>query len=117
MKNIYYFFWISFVVKSFILFVLQYFLFDFSSLNDKNLILIAFFALFIGFEGAKFVSSKKFGRYFKICEWQFFFLLIAAGNLRNIAFAAMAVFVFLEMQLYLKEFCVISPGKKFDGNE
>ncbi len=117
MKNIYRFFWTSLAVKVFVFTVLNYFMWEINTINTKQILLYLIAgSLFAVLSILKLRGAGTFGSYLKVMEYEFSFMFISALALKDIGFGVIAIFTIFEWQLYLKEFCVISPSEKFDGN-
>ncbi len=118
MKNIHVFFWISFAVKILLFTALNSFLWEIKSFNTEQVLLYIIAALiFAVLSFLKFRRARTFGKYLKLLEYEFSFMLISAISFKDFGFGVVALFTIVEWQFYLKEFCYISPNEKFDGDE
>ena len=117
MRNIYTFFWISLAVKIFVFSVLNFFVWETINFTGKQILLyVIAFLLFVITSVLKFRGARTFGNYLKTLEKEFSFMFISALALKDIGLGAIALFTFLEWHLYLKEFCILKPSNKFDGD-
>jgi amino acid transporter len=116
-RNIYTFFWVSFAVKTLVFAALNYFFLNTNSSDNKQVLLYAIAALLFAITSfLKFRGARTFGKYLKVTEYEFTFMLASAMALNNLGFGAVVVLIIIEWQLYLKEFCIIKPSENFDGN-
>lgn len=117
MKNIYTFFWISLAVKILLFAALNFFFLEMESISSEQIIFYLIPALlFSVISFLKLRRAQTFGKYLKLMEYEFSFMLISAMSLKDIGFGIVAAFTIVEWQLYLKEFCIITPSEKFDGD-
>lgn len=117
MKNIYRFFWTSLAVKLLVFTVLNFFFWKINAFNTKQILLyVVAGLLFAVLSILKLRGAGTFGTYLKVMEYEFSFMFISALSLKDVGFGVIALFTIVEWQLYLKEFCVINPGNKFDGD-
>ena len=116
MKNIYRFFWTSLAVKVLVFTVLNFFFWEINTFNTKQILLyvVAVF-LFAIASFLKFRGARTFGNYIRLMKYEFAFMFISALSLKDFGFGVIALFTIAEWQLYLKEFCIINPNDKFDG--
>lgn len=117
MKNIYRFFWTSLVMKVLVFTALNFLIWEINTFNNKRILLYTIAALLFAITSfLKYRGARTFGSYLKMMEYEFSFMFISALSLKDFGFGVIAFFTIIEWQLYLKEFCVINPGNKFDGD-
>ncbi len=117
MRNIYTFFWISFAVKVLLFTILNFFFWEIKNFNSEQISLYVIAALlFAVISFLKHRRARTFGKYLRLMEYEFSFMFISALSLKDVGFGIIAAFTIIEWQFYLKEFCVIKPSDKFDGD-
>lgn len=104
--------------KDFSLYSIELLHWEIKSFNTEQILLYIISAsIFAVLSFLKFRRARTFGKYLKLLEYEFSFMFISAISFKDFGFGVVAAFTITEWQLYLKEFCHISPGEKFDGDE
>jgi len=118
MKNINYFFWGWFIVKLMVLGSFGYLGFNFKGITEQNSIFqLLFFGEFLFFALLKFIRLRKFGNYIVFSKAELYILAMTALVSKNNFLLIFCFIIVGEILHYYKEFCVIKPSNKFDGDE
>ncbi|MEQ1796410.1 MAG: hypothetical protein ABL872_00590 [Lacibacter sp.] len=118
MKNIRYFFWGWFGFKLMLLISVGFIDLNLNKITETNTLFYLIYCLvFLIFSGLKLRLLKKFGDYLSITKVEIFLLLLTAFQSKSTFLIVFCFIILAELLHYYKEFCVITPSDKFDGDE